>query len=404
MNHDFTLFIVDDDEFALKLLEFAFAQICQLESFATAEDCLARLKQSGCTPPDLFLLDVDLPGMDGYTLCRQIKVLPGLEKSLAIFISGYDNIGSRLQGYDAGGIDYVVKPYNMAELKQKVRSARHLSVERLSLNDKLHESALLNTTVLSSMGEYAVLIAFLRLLNDCVNPNAVLDSLFDLLRAYELQCAIQLRLPGLETTRSKNGENLPLEVAIINHVRGMERIFEFKMRAVYNFEHLTILVNNLPHHDADLCGRLRDHVAIAAECANAKLLSLLTKAEHTQAKGTTADLLSALQSTVQNFDLKYVQAQASGSSLTQDLLDELASAFSSLGLSELQESRIQSIVQAKTCGLAEIYDFSSETQEALNDIAERLACILNPSVAPNDQKVCIYEDESEVPRLAIELF
>ena len=402
MNHDFTLFIVDDDEFALKMLEFAFAQICQLESFATAEDCLARLKQSGCTPPDLFLLDVDLPGMDGYALCRQILERPGLESALVIFISGLDNIGSRLQGYDAGGIDYVVKPYNMAELKHKVQSARHLSVERLSLNDRLQESKLLNTLALSNMGEYAVLIAFLRSLNDCDHPHALFDSLFELLRAYGLQCAIQLRLPGVETTRSKNGENLPLEVAVINHVRGMERIFEFKMRAVYNFKHLTILVNNVPHHDPDLCGRLRDHVAIAAECANAKLMSLLTKAEHTKAKGTVTDLLSTLQSTVQNFDHKYAQARSSGSSLTQELLDELASAFSSLGLSEIQEARIQSIVQAKAYSLAEIYDFSGETQDALNDVAEQLASILTPSLLPDDQGTDAYA--TEAPRSAIELF
>lgn len=398
MSQSFTLFIVDDDNFSLKLLELALAQTCQLEFFSTAESCLARLNEEGCVPPDLFLLDVDLPGMDGYTLCRQIQQRPGLENALAIFISGYDNIAARLQGYDAGGIDYVVKPYNMAELKKKVASARHLSVDRLSLNDRLQESKLMNLMVLSNMGEYAVLIAFLRTLNDCSNPRALLDSLFNLLQAFQLQCAVQLRLPGFETTLSKNGENIPLEVAVINHVRGMERIFEFKMRAVYNFEHLTILVNNLPHHDQDLCGRLRDHIAIATECADAKLKSLQTKAEHTQAKDTAADLLSALQSTVENFDHKYVQARSSGSSLTQDLFDQLAGAFSSLGLSEMQEARIQNIVQAKAFGLAEIYDFSNETQDALKKIAERLADILNPSAAPASQSA------AEPPRSAIELF
>ena len=123
MTQTFTVFIVDDDDFSLKLLELAFAQTCKIEFFSTAEACLARLNEDGCVPPDLFLLDVDLLGMDGYTLCRQIQQRPGLENALAIFISGYDNIGSRLEGYDAGGIDYVVKPYNMAELKKKVGSA-----------------------------------------------------------------------------------------------------------------------------------------------------------------------------------------------------------------------------------------------------------------------------------------
>ncbi|MBV5345014.1 MAG: hypothetical protein JZU63_05510, partial [Rhodoferax sp.] len=81
-----------------------------------------------------------------------------------------------------------------------------------------------------------------------------------------------------------------------------------------------------------------------------------------------------------------------------------ASAFSSLGLSELQETRIQNIVQAKAFDLAEIYDFSGETQDALNDIAQQLASILNPTAEPDDQKVCIYAVETEARRPAIELF
>ncbi len=126
MSRDFTLFIVDDAKSARILLESAFGQECRVESFATAEDCLARMQQDDCAP-DLFLLDVDLPGMDGYTLCREIKDLPGLDNVPVIFISSLDDLESRLEGYDAGGLDYVIKPYNLAELKQKVGAARRLS-------------------------------------------------------------------------------------------------------------------------------------------------------------------------------------------------------------------------------------------------------------------------------------
>ncbi len=84
MSRDFTMFIVDDANSARILLESAFGQEYQVESFATAEDCLARLHQGTCTP-DLFLLDVDLPGMDGYTLCRLIKERLGMAKETLIY-------------------------------------------------------------------------------------------------------------------------------------------------------------------------------------------------------------------------------------------------------------------------------------------------------------------------------
>jgi DNA-binding response OmpR family regulator len=380
MSHDFTLFIVDDAESARIMLESAFAQKCRVKSFKTAEDCLAHLHRDGAAP-NLFLLDVDLPGMDGYTLCREIKELPGLVNIPVIFISTLDNIGSRLQGYDAGGIDYVVKPYSLAELKQKVWAFRRQSSERLLLNDKMIEAETLSGLLLANLDEYAVLIKFLRALNDCSTPRHLLDALFDLLRAYRLQSAIQLRLPGLEMTVGEDGDNQPIEVAVFNNVRQMDRIFEFKKRAVYNFEHISILINNVPEGDPDLCGRIRDNVAIAAECANAKLQTLEARAENVLAKGTAGGLLSALQSTVQDFDHKYAQARYSGTSVTQDLLDELTAAFASLGLSDEQENGIENIVRTKTENLAEIYDFSGETQETLNDIADRLAYILKPKAA-----------------------
>jgi len=387
MNHEFTLFIVDDAESARIMLESAFAQECQVESFATAEDCLDRLVHltDAGNIPDLFLLDVDLPGMDGYMLCREIKELPGMEHIPAIFISRLDGLGSRLQGYDAGGIDYVVKPYNLAELKQKVWAIRRQSIERRASDDKMSEVETLSSLLQANLDEYAVLIKFLRSLNDCATPRDLLDTLFDLLHAYRLQSAIQLRLPGLEMTIGEEGDSQPHDVAVMNNVREMDRIFEFKKRAVYNFEHISILVNNVPQGDPELCGRIRDNVAIAAECANAKLQTLETTAENRLAKDTAGGLLSTLQSTVQNFDQKYAEARYSGTSLTQEFLDELTAAFASLGLSDQQENGIESIVRAKTEDLAEIYDFSGDTQETLNDIAERLAYMLEPPVGKHSE-------------------
>ncbi len=137
---------------------------------------------------------------------------------------------------------------------------------------------------------------------DCDNSRALTNLLFDLLRGYALDAAIQLRLSGFEFTVSKDGENRPLEMAVINHVRDMDRIFEFKQRAAYNFNAITILVNNMPIHNPELCGRIRDNVLIAAECANAKLLVFQTKAENTQSKTAAANLLDALRTVVTGFE------------------------------------------------------------------------------------------------------
>ena len=394
MSHDFSMFVVDDAPAARFMLEATFKSECKLESFATAEECLARLQSQR---PDIFLLDVDLPGMDGYTLCRKIKAMPELNNIPVIFISGLDDLESRLDGYDAGGSDYVVKPYNMAELKQKILALRRQNSERLSLVNKIHESRFFTSQIVSNMDEYSALINFLRSLNDCDGYPALLALLFNLMRSYDLDAVIQLRVSGVEITINKQGESLPLELAVMNNMRTMERIFEFKSRAAYNFAHITILINNTPLHNPELCGRLRDHLAIAAETANAKLLSMQTRAAHAQVTGVAAQLLIGLQKDVLDFEHKYAEARQLGNSLTQALLNELSNSFITLGLSDNHEKRIENIVQSMTRELASLYDFGGDTQKTLNDIAERISSILDAQHI--EQLVA-----AEPARAAIELF
>ena len=403
MSQNFTIFVVDDAPYARVILESTFSKDYRVESFGTAEDCLARLNQEG-VKPDLLLLDVDLPGMDGYTLCRKIKQVPKFETIPAIFISSLDDPESRLEGYDAGGIDYVVKPYNIAEIERKVSTARRVSAERNLLKVKMAESEQLSSLVLSNLDQYAALIQFLRSLSDCDTLPAVLKSLFDLMRSYQLNTAIQIRLTDTEMTVNEYGDSLPLELAVINNVRSMDRIFEFKSRAAYNFEHITILINNVPLNDPELCGQIRDNIAIAAESANSKLQALQTKAENTKVKGATADLLAELQSAVQSFEKKYSTARYLGSSETLTLLGKLSNAFVSLGMSFEQERGIESIVQDSANHLAEIYDFSGETQETLNGIADRLTGILNSVTDTAAQGRDVESVASQSVGTAIEMF
>ena len=115
MDSGYTIFIVDDVEAGRFMLESAFGQLYKVESFASGSDCLARVATSA---PNLFMLDVDMPKMDGYSLCRQLKSLPETRDVPVIFISGLDDLESRMAGYDAGGDDYIAKPFKLALVKQ----------------------------------------------------------------------------------------------------------------------------------------------------------------------------------------------------------------------------------------------------------------------------------------------
>jgi diguanylate cyclase (GGDEF)-like protein len=73
--------------------------------------------------PDLILLDVGLPDMDGFEVCRQLKEHPSTRDIPIIFLTGTTSTDSKVRGLDLGAVDYVTKPFDQVELRARVRAA-----------------------------------------------------------------------------------------------------------------------------------------------------------------------------------------------------------------------------------------------------------------------------------------
>jgi PAS domain S-box-containing protein len=87
------------------------------------------LRSALAKPPDLVLMDVEMPGIDGYETCRRFKAAPSLAAIPVIFISGLADRDDKLEGFRAGGIDYIAKPFDSLEVVARVRT--HLDLHRL---------------------------------------------------------------------------------------------------------------------------------------------------------------------------------------------------------------------------------------------------------------------------------
>lgn len=80
-------------------------------------------------PPDLVLLDIFMPGMDGFEVCRRMRAIAGLEDVPVLFISAYGSVYDRVAAFRCGGVDYISKPFQAEEVEARV--ATHLTLVRL---------------------------------------------------------------------------------------------------------------------------------------------------------------------------------------------------------------------------------------------------------------------------------
>ena len=82
------------------------------------------------TQPNLILLDIIMPEMDGFETCRRLKANPATAEIPVIFITAKDEISSLIEGFEVGGVDYITKPFSSEEVR--VRVANHLEIHRLT--------------------------------------------------------------------------------------------------------------------------------------------------------------------------------------------------------------------------------------------------------------------------------
>lgn len=114
------ILIVDDEQDLARM----FAQLLDDAGYSTAiagtgEDALARVQMQ---PPDLLLLDVNLPGLDGFELAAMLKADRATAAIPIIMVSAQDGRGARVIGLESGAEDYLPKPVDPVELLAKVRN------------------------------------------------------------------------------------------------------------------------------------------------------------------------------------------------------------------------------------------------------------------------------------------
>ncbi len=143
------ILIVDDTPANLRLLSQMLAD--QGYKVRPVPHGALALKAVKAAPPDLILLDIKMPGMDGYQVCKLLKADPKMQNIPIIFISALDEVQDKVKAFTVGGVDYVTKPFHFEEVLARVET--HLTLAYLqkqlqAYNEKLEHLVQVKVTEL----------------------------------------------------------------------------------------------------------------------------------------------------------------------------------------------------------------------------------------------------------------
>jgi CheY-like chemotaxis protein len=367
------VFVVDDDQTTLYVLAGMLQGACELETFSSGEACLARLAE---VKPDLFLLDVSMPVMDGYALCRRLKADCATRDIPVLFVSGQDDSETRLLCYEAGGDDFIEKSFERPELLGKLNVAKRILAEKKALHEQAGYAQRTAMAAMVSMGELGVVLQFLSKSFACNTVDELASALLDAMRQYDLQGAVQMRLGDEVLSLSQNGHNVPLEVSVLNHVRDSGRIFQFRSRCVFNYGRVTLMVNNMPLDDAERCGRNRDNGALLAEGADARLKAIESDLLAQRRRAGIEAALPRLYSTLDGVQNNYRRNCFELTQVMIEFQETLTKAFVHLGLMEKQEEQVSSMANEFMLRVVGTQDASLEIVGQLERLADDLKELL----------------------------
>lgn len=186
------ILVVDDDPHIRDLLSFALAKSgMEVDQAADGEEALAAVE---ARPPDLMVLDINLPRLNGLDVCRRLRASGGAQAELPIlFLSSRDDEIDRIVGIEIGGDDYVVKPFSPREVVARVgailkRSGGKAAAEseggqppvarnKLSLDPEGWEARWDGATVATTATEFQLLLLLASAPSRVFSRDSIIDRL-----------------------------------------------------------------------------------------------------------------------------------------------------------------------------------------------------------------------------------
>lgn len=178
------ILVIDDEPVMRHMLQVSLMDHEVLSAAGGIEGLLMATRNK----PDLIILDVKMPGIDGYEVCRRLRVDPDLAHIPVIFATSQDDLPHKLEGFDVGADDYLTKPFDLTELQFRIRAILRraqpqaeeitLAVGDVKLNLLSREATTPQVTVVLTPTEFTLLEYLMRHTGVLLSTSQMLEEVW----------------------------------------------------------------------------------------------------------------------------------------------------------------------------------------------------------------------------------
>lgn len=331
---------VDDDTRNQRIIQDLLDEEFVVDLADSSQACMALIADA---KPDLILLDVMMPGTDGYSLCSQLKADPSTQHIPVIFVSGKDSLEDRIRGYEAGGDDYFVKPFDHEELLVKIKKTLQAQSQWRALASQAHEASAMAMKTMREMGNMGVILRFYEGSFAAHDEATLMASLFEATEAFGWNCCAQIRGPTKTLDAGDKGTITALEQSLLSRAASRGRFVDFKQRTIVNFDHISLLIKNMPVEDEVRYGAARDHVCLILNGAEARIHGFAMESERNRKAQQLRATVENTSHVLEDLRARYHAMRVEAAAIVEDMSDEIQNLVLGLALTEKQERGLVAI-------------------------------------------------------------
>ncbi len=368
---------VDDEPFNIEIIEEILDdQHYELHSASSGPECLSVVESIN---PDVILLDVSMPDMSGYEVCRKLKENDATKDIIVMFVSARGTVEERIEGYNAGAEDYIVKPFGKEELLSKLGYLDKLLDDRDSLSEQVKYATETAFNAMANSSEMGTVVQFIEQIGSIHDPKELIHAIVACMRSFDLHTDIEFRLPSQTLHHTSHGVCSPMVIEMFELLHSKGRLHEFGHRLLVNYPYISMLVLNMPVGEPEKLGRIRDHVCFIVSVTEQQLLAILNERRLAEQKEHLRNTMQLMRGKFETLIDKLNASHKENEAVFRALQEEFEMRIPMMGLDEDQEIFIYKKVDETIQKSVAREDSLTNVKEAFAAIEEDLQALLKLS-------------------------